>query len=116
MRVVGSSTTKAPACGSVFVGASFVVALVALAAAPPAEARPIYARQTNLPCGSCHINPQGGGPRNAFGRAFARNGHRLPGKAGEGRRHGGEGSMPERYRHMMDGGMMGPGMMGGDGR
>jgi len=45
-----------------------------------AQARPIYAQETGLPCGRCHVNPSGGGRRTAFGRAFAANGHRLPGE------------------------------------
>ncbi len=47
----------------------------------PAEATPAYASQTGLACGRCHVNPAGGGPRNAFDNAFAKNGHKLPGKA-----------------------------------
>jgi hypothetical protein len=44
------------------------------------EALPAYAQQTGLPCGRCHVNPAGGGPNTAFGKAFAANGHKLPGK------------------------------------
>ena len=82
------------------------------------QAHPIYALETGLPCGQCHVNPGGGGPRTAFGRASAANGHRLPG------------GLRDRYgyysppRHGYPGGMMGgygphgeygPGMMGGYG-
>ena len=45
-----------------------------------AEATPVYAQQTGLPCARCHVNPAGGGPNTAFGKAFAANGHKLPGK------------------------------------
>jgi hypothetical protein len=45
-----------------------------------AEAKPEYAQQTGLPCGRCHVNPAGGGSNTAFGKAFAANGHKLPGK------------------------------------
>jgi mono/diheme cytochrome c family protein len=45
-----------------------------------AEARPEYAQQTGLSCGRCHVNPAGGGANTAFGKAFAANGHKLPGK------------------------------------
>jgi hypothetical protein len=38
------------------------------------------AAQTGKACGACHQNPAGGGPRNAFGEAFAANGHKLPEK------------------------------------
>ena len=67
-----------------------------------ARALPIYAQETGVQCGRCHINPNGGGPRTAFGRAFAANGHRLPGE----RRH--------RYRDSTKPGYDGyGGMMGG---
>ncbi len=45
-----------------------------------ANATPAYAQQTGLSCGRCHTNPSGGGPRTAFGNAFAKNGHKVPGK------------------------------------
>ncbi len=45
-----------------------------------ANALPAYAQQTGLPCGRCHTNPAGGGPRTAFGNAFAANGHKVPSK------------------------------------
>lgn len=45
-----------------------------------AEATPAYAAQTGKACGACHQNPAGGGARNAYGNAFAANGHKLPGK------------------------------------
>ncbi len=66
---------------------AFVAATVALFAMPAATilprhaaATPAYAQQTGLPCGRCHTNPAGGGPRTAFGNAFAANGHKLPSK------------------------------------
>ena len=45
-----------------------------------AQALPAYAAATGKACGACHTNPAGGGPRNAFGEAFAANGHKLPAK------------------------------------
>ena len=45
-----------------------------------ATALPAYSSSTGKACGACHQNPAGGGPRNAFGDAFAANGHKLPGK------------------------------------
>ena len=38
---------------------------------------PLYAARTGLMCGSCHFDPNGGGPRKEFGFAFERNRHRL---------------------------------------
>ena len=46
----------------------------------PANALPKYTAETGLACGRCHVNPAGGGPRTAFGKAFAANGHKVPGK------------------------------------
>jgi hypothetical protein len=80
---------------------------VACIASGPAQALPIYAARTGLPCGQCHINPEGGGPRTAFGRAFAANGYHLPGK-----RHR-RGHLPESYSRGFPDHRYGPGMMGG---
>jgi mono/diheme cytochrome c family protein len=57
------------------IGAAFTIV-----APKPADALPAYAASTGKACGACHQNPAGGGPRNAFGDAFAANGHKLPGK------------------------------------
>jgi mono/diheme cytochrome c family protein len=57
---------------------TLIVGLAIFAGQRPADALPAYAQQTGLACGRCHVNPAGGGPRNAFGKAFAANGHKLP--------------------------------------
>jgi mono/diheme cytochrome c family protein len=63
------------------VAALAVGGVLAIVAAPkPAAALPAYAASTGKACGACHTNPAGGGPRNAYGEAFAANGHKLPGK------------------------------------
>ena len=54
--------------------------LLTLAAPRTADALPAYATSTGKSCGACHVNPAGGGARNAFGDAFAANGHKLPAK------------------------------------
>ena len=46
---------------------------LALPLAPPAQARPEFARRESKACGFCHINPAGGGPRNQTGLRYARN-------------------------------------------
>jgi mono/diheme cytochrome c family protein len=51
-----------------------------IAAPKSATALPAYAASTGKACGACHTNAAGGGPRNAYGDAFAANGHKLPGK------------------------------------
>ena len=53
----------------------------ALVSSPqPARATAAYSKQTGMACGRCHVNPAGGGPNTAFGKAFAANGHTLPSK------------------------------------
>jgi hypothetical protein len=60
-------------------GGIAVVALVTTVAFVPrqAAATPAYAAQTKKACGFCHVNPAGGGPRNATGTKFEQNGHKL---------------------------------------
>jgi hypothetical protein len=41
----------------------------------PGRGTPLYAARTGLACANCHFDPNGGGPRNAFGFAFAKNRH-----------------------------------------
>lgn len=62
------------------VAALAVGGALTLAAPKPAAALPAYAASTGKACNACHQNPAGSGPRNAFGEAFAANGHKLPGK------------------------------------
>jgi len=63
------------------VAAAAVIGGALMIAVPKsAEALPAYAAATGKACGACQQNPAGGGPRNAFGEAFAANGHKLPGK------------------------------------
>jgi hypothetical protein len=120
------------ACAAMVLAAALGLVLAAVLNVQGADALPIYARQTGLPCAKCHVNPQGGGPRTAFGRAFARNGHHLPGgKSGGSSSASRSRSHRRSYGHhdgygyhgygmgpgMMGGyGGMGPGMMGGYGR
>jgi hypothetical protein len=60
--------------------AALIGGALTIAAPKSADALPAYAAATGKACGACHQNPAGGGPRNAFGEAFAANGHKLPAK------------------------------------
>ncbi len=61
------------------------IATSVLGPVPAAEARPEYAKKEKKDCSFCHVDPKGGGPRNATGQDYERNGHRfLPGSAGAG--------------------------------
>jgi hypothetical protein len=53
------------------------VPLVALLAPRGAETIPVYAARNGLACGTCHFDPNGGGPRNDFGFAFAKKRHSM---------------------------------------
>ena len=44
---------------------------------------PAYAAYTGLQCGSCHFDPNGGGPRNELGFSYAKNRHRLEPETGK---------------------------------
>ena len=64
--------------GVASIGFAVLLAGAAVTVSPrQAQALPQYAAQTGLPCGRCHVSPAGGGPRTAFGKAFAANGHKL---------------------------------------
>jgi hypothetical protein len=114
----------AGAAGLAFI--AWIVAMASSFAARTAQALPLYAQRTGLLCGQCHVSPSGGGPRTAFGRAFAANGHRLPGKSRRsdrsrsGQDYGpgygyGPGMMGHHGPGMYGRGMYGPGMIGGYG-
>jgi hypothetical protein len=64
--------------GAGAVAAAILIAGAVITVSPrQAQAWPKYAKQTKLPCGKCHVNPAGGGPRNDFGNAFEANGFKL---------------------------------------
>jgi hypothetical protein len=66
--------------GAAALAATLLIVTAAASLSPrQAQATPAYAAQTKLPCGQCHVNA-GGGPTNAFGKAFADNGHKVPAK------------------------------------
>jgi hypothetical protein len=67
---------------TIIVGASAalvaIVLLAGLVAVPrSATALPAYAAKEGKACGYCHVNPAGGGPRNAKGKQYEANGHKF---------------------------------------
>ncbi len=67
---------------TIIVGASAALAaavlLAGLVAAPrSATALPAYSQKEGKACGYCHVNPAGGGPRNAKGQQYEANGHKF---------------------------------------
>jgi hypothetical protein len=68
--------TKAALLGGVVMAAAVVIAGVTLTVAPRhAQALPAYAAKEGKACGFCHVNPAGGGARNAAGKRYEANGH-----------------------------------------
>ena len=65
---------KSIVVGSVAV-AAFLLAATLLVAPRSASALPAYAQKEGKPCGYCHVNPAGGGARNAKGKQYEANGH-----------------------------------------
>jgi hypothetical protein len=63
-------------CGAV----SLAVAVLVAGAAATLLPRQAQVAQTGLPYGRRHVNPAGGGPNTAFGKAFAANSHKLQAK------------------------------------
>jgi hypothetical protein len=87
-RTLAQAATRSPGRRSTLTGGSMritlrvVPVLIVLAAlAPlfmlptPGKSTPLYATRTGLACANCHFDPNGGGPRNAFGFAYAKNRH-----------------------------------------
>ena len=67
---------------SIIIGASAAlgagVLLAALVALPrSATALPAYSQKEGKACGYCHVNPAGGGERNAKGKQYEANGHKF---------------------------------------
>jgi hypothetical protein len=60
-----------------------LLGLALLVAPERAAARPEFARREGKACGFCHINPRGGGARNATGLLFARNEFKFPARKGD---------------------------------
>jgi hypothetical protein len=54
-----------------------IVGATSLIGSRHANAKPEFATQTGLPCGKCHQNPAGGGPRKPFGDKFKENGFKV---------------------------------------
>lgn len=60
-----------------------LASLITLVTARRGGTVPLFAAQTGLACGSCHFDPNGGGPRNEFGFGFAKNRHRIEPEEGK---------------------------------
>lgn len=71
-----NSTTRILASAITLAAAAAGSLLISLAAAPSAQALPLFARQTGQPCGSCHTDVLGLTP---FGRRFKLGGYTLGG-------------------------------------
>lgn len=81
MRDADISSTSSAARTTIVTGLAtlaigIVVAGAALVVVPrQAAALPAYAAKEGKACGFCHVNPAGGGERNAAGKKYEANGH-----------------------------------------
>jgi hypothetical protein len=57
--------------------ALLIASLAVLALSRPGDTVPLFAARQGLMCQNCHFDPNGGGPRNDFGFAYARNRHSV---------------------------------------
>jgi hypothetical protein len=57
--------------------AAFVLLVSLIVDQRAAIALPTYAQKEGKPCEYCHLNPEGGGARNAMGRQYEENGHKF---------------------------------------
>jgi hypothetical protein len=64
-------------CAAAVAVGIMTVGTMSLLDARNANAKPEFAAQTGLPCGKCHQNPAGGGPRKPFGDKFKENGFKV---------------------------------------
>ena len=77
------SSTKATVARVIIVtgagalAAGLISAALLVAAPQNAQAKPEYAAKEGKPCGYCHVNPAGGGPRTAKGKQYQANGHKF---------------------------------------
>lgn len=60
-----------------FAVAAAAVVSAAVAPLPTADAKPAFSQKEGKPCGYCHTNPRGGGPRNEKGNEYQRNGFKF---------------------------------------
>ncbi len=82
MRNANNSTKVTALNVTIFTGigaliAGLITAAVLFAAPQKAQALPAYAAKEGKACGYCHVNPAGGGPRNAKGKQYEANGHKF---------------------------------------
>jgi hypothetical protein len=60
-----------------------LASMLTLFTARRAATVPAYAAHTGLACGTCHFDPNGGGPRNEFGFNYAKNRHDIAPEEGK---------------------------------
>jgi hypothetical protein len=74
------SRTTALAGTAGLTSAMLVAATMLVVTPRPAQAFPAYAQKTDLHCSVCHVNPNGGGPTNAYGTKWFMTGMKVPKK------------------------------------
>jgi hypothetical protein len=63
--------------GLAIAAAGLIAGAIVMLAPKGATALPAYSQKEGKACGYCHMNPAGGGPRNAKGKQYEVNGHKF---------------------------------------
>jgi len=68
--VINNAARRRSSLAALYVSGALALGTLVLSGAQSAHAFPAFAMKEHKPCGYCHINPRGGGKRNANGQWY----------------------------------------------